>query len=153
VYETSPLVIIGGVVLLIFGLLLMLVGGVGVAVSGAIDQLVTQIGPVPGMEDVPLRALRDILIVIFGVALVLGILHLISSVGVFLHKQWARIVGIILAVLGTLLGVLSVASAVGTPDQAGSGDLVVALVMAIAYGFTLYALAAGGGHFRRRYPG
>ncbi len=150
-YGSSPLAILAAVVLLIFGAFLTLIGGVGVLAGSLLDdatmrqarEQLSEINPTIRVEDV-----IALLGVVFGFLLVLGILHLVSAIGVFLHRQWGRIIGILVAVLGTLLGVLMVTGAA----QAGvRADLTLPLIIAIAYGFSLFALIAAGNHFRRRW--
>jgi hypothetical protein len=150
-YGSSPLVVLGGVVLLVFGLLFLLAGAGVLAAGGLIEQAFIEAGPLPELEGLTPRAIRDFAVVGGAIVLVIGILQTVSGIGIFLHKQWARFIGIAFAGLGTLLGVLSLVGAVGARGtRGGGGDLTVALVLGVAYGFTLFALIAGGGHFTRR---
>lgn len=151
-YANNPLVIIAGVVLLIFGLLVTLVGIVGL-LGGMMAAALFEEFVTPDMGfDFDVRSLATVVLVIFGIVLVLGILHLLSALGIFLHKGWARAIGLFLAVLGTLIGVLMVVTALDL-RRAEEGGLVVALVVAVGYGLTLFALILGGNHFRRKYHG
>lgn len=149
-YATSPMVAIAGIVLLVFGLFVTLFGVAGLALGSLIDDVLLEIGPIDTAGFDP-TVIAGVVVVVFGVVLVIGILHLISSIGVFVHKQWARIVAIVLSILGTLLGVLSVVGAIDARVQAEGAGLGVALVIAVGYGFSLFALVAGGNHFQRRY--
>lgn len=149
-YGTSPMVAIAGVVLLVFGIFVTLAGVGGLALGSLIDEILAEVGPIdtPGFDPADIAG---VVVIFFGVVLVVGLLHLISSVGVFLHKQWARIIAIVLSVLGTLFGVLALVGSLEARGQAEGGGLAVALVIAIGYGFSLFALVAGGGHFQRRF--
>lgn len=149
-YGTSPMVAIAGVVLLIFGIFVTLAGVGGLALGSLIDEIMVELGPIetPGFDP---SDIAGVVVIFFGVVLVVGLLHLISSVGVFLHKQWARIIAIVLSVLGTLFGVLALVGSLEARGQAEGGGLAVALVIAIGYGFSLFALVAGSSHFQRRF--
>lgn len=149
-YPTSAMVAIAGVILFVFGLFVTLIGVGGLALGSLINEALLEFGPIdaPGFD---VGAISGVIVVIFGIFLLLGILHLVSAIGVFVHKQWARIVAIVLSILGALLGLVSVVVAVDTRGRADGSELGVAVVIAFGYGFSLFALIAGGGHFRRRY--
>lgn len=149
-YGTSALVVIGAIVLLIFGVLFLLFGAFAIAAGGLIEQALLEVGPVPELEGISARAIRDIVLVLGVIVLVIGLLKMISGIGIFLHKQWARVIGILLAGLFTLLGVLSIVASLDA-RTAGGSDLTFAVVITVAYAGALFALIAGGDHFRRRY--
>ena len=77
--------------------------------------------------------------------LVLGILDIISSIGIFLHKGWARWTGIVLGVLGALLGLAVVVTALEQPFDAGM--LIFGLIWVGAHAFAVLGLAVGSRHF------
>jgi hypothetical protein len=151
-YSSNPLVIVGGIILVVFGLLVTLVGLIGLLLGAMAESFLDEV-VTPNVElQFDAGAVSAILLVVFGIVLLLGILHLLSGLGIFMHKGWARAIGVVLAVLGTLFGVLAVVTALEA-SRPQTGELVVPLVIAVGYGLTLFALIAGGNHFRRHYPG
>ena len=103
----------------------------------------------PGVDVGQLRAMirasgEAALVLAFGTVLVVGVLHLLSGVGLLMHKSWARAIGIVLALLGTLF------SAAGVLYAATPNTIPPAAIVPAAYAFTLLALILGGGHFVRR---
>jgi len=152
-YANNPLVVVSGIILIVFGVLTTLIGLFGMIVGSFAATFLEEYIPPEAALDLDIRAVTTVLLVIFGIVLVIGILHFLSAIGIFLHKGWARALGIILAVLGLLLGVVG---AVGVAQEAASAteagrEAVVPIIVAVSYGLTLFALIAGGNHFRRRY--
>lgn len=148
-YGTSVLAATAGIVLLLFGVILTIVGGAGVALPDLMDQVVR----IARDADLDLRGreLRTLLTTGAWVGLVLGVLHLSSAFGVFGHREWGRLVGLALALPGTLLGAYGVAQSL-TLSQAGivvGAAPVAAAVIAMGYGIVLFGLVAGGSQFRR----
>lgn len=152
VYGNSVLVVMAGIVLLLFGLLAALAGVVGLAVGEVLDQLLRDAArQLDDSVRIGREAIRGVVVGASLVTLLIGVLHLLSALGIFLHRQSARFVGIALAALGTLLGVVGVMQTMpGRPIGDVDGSATVGLVIAVGYGFSLFALIAGGGHFRRR---
>lgn len=152
-YPNNPLVVVAGIILVVFGVLATLIGLFGMLLGSFAATVMEEYLPPEAALEFDLRAFTTVILVIFGIVLVLGILHFLSAIGIFLHKGWARALGIVLAVLGLLLGVMG---AVGVAQEAASAadagrQAVVPIVMALSYGLTLFALIAGGNHFSRRY--
>jgi hypothetical protein len=89
---------------------------------------------------------------VLGVVItVIAILFLASGVGLLLGKAWARVIGLILAVLGVLLNGLAVLGAVQTLDQPGGpGGLVFAGVLLVLFILAVLALATAGRYFAYR---
>jgi hypothetical protein len=152
-YPANPLVVLAAMVLLVFGLAVTLVGVLGliggvflVAVLG--DLLTTELA-----IAVDLDAFATVALVAFGIVLIGGVLHLLSSIGIFMHRSWARAIGVLLAALGTMLGGVGIALVMqdAFPGQDVGRALTVPAIVAVGYGLTLFALIVGGNHFRRRY--
>lgn len=153
-YGSSALVLMGAIVLLVFGLLITLVGVVGLiagvfaaAVIG--DLLTDQLAAAFGLDTLTVAVL-----VAFGFVLLVGVTHLFSAVGIFMHRGWGRAVGVLLATFGTLAGGLGVALVAQDvlPGQQLERALVVPGIIATGYGLTLFALLVGSNHFRPRRP-
>ena len=96
-YNTSILAIIAGVVLLLWGLLWTFGGIALIAVSNATGLITDNLGQ--NLAD----SIHNIIVVVGAVVLIVGLLQLLSALGVWLHKSWARILGILFGILGTLL--------------------------------------------------
>ena len=149
VQETSALAALAGTFLLLFGLILTLVGGTAAARPDLVDEAVR----IAREADVELdrRALRTLLSTGAWVVLVIGALHLLSALGIFLHRQLGRFLGLALALAGSLIGVYSVTQALALAQRGEPvGPMLAALaVVATGYILVLFGLIAGGSHFRR----
>ena len=158
VYESSLGVgnALAGIILTILGLLVALFGAV--LVLGG--QAFTQLGQ-SGQVDDPNNVLGQMSGIVSGagiIVLVYGVLEFISGLGIFARKNWARMLGIVLSILPLLFGILGLVGAVSAPaandldptGQARQGGLIFSIVLVLAYGFTIIALARGGNAFRRR---
>lgn len=105
----------------IFGLVAMLAG----AFMGRITSL-SDLSGQTGLTEEQARAavaLGGTFILVFGgVALAIGLAHLLSGIGVLRRRGWARILGLVMSVLGTpfwLLVLVSSALAATQPIPAG----------------------------------
>lgn len=135
------MVLLAGMVLLVLGLLLALTSVVVLADQALFDSAVSQSG---------LRAdtgVRNAMRVVLAIFALMGVLQMIAAVGIFLRKSWARYVGIALAIMGTLLGVIVLVDTL----ESGGGAVAVWLLIAAGYAFSLFALIAGASHFSRGY--
>jgi hypothetical protein len=90
-------------------------------------------------------AFAGAIIVIGVILLAVGVLNIVAGAQVLSGKGWARITGIVLAVI---LGLLSLLGMTGGGEQ-GAG-IIVNVVMLVANAFIVYALWAGGPWFRAR---
>jgi hypothetical protein len=109
----SGAVVGAGVILLVIATLLGLFGIV-VILAGAIMGQIRDLSGQSGLTEEQARALMEVgrpLIIAFGgVALGLGVAHLLSGIGVLRRRGWARILGLVMSVLGVLFWVLVLAS-------------------------------------------
>ncbi len=88
--------------------------------------------------------------VVGGVLLAIGLLHLVIGRSIRMHRSSGRVSGIVVATLGVLLGVYMLPSAL-TLRPEGAPD-VYALSISIcgaAYAVALVGLVLGGQHFKR----
>ena len=137
------------VILLIYGIPALIFGGLVTLVALSIgDEFTRQLRAQLEAEGlaIDVGAMLRVVVVVFVIVLVLGLLHLVAAIGVFLHKSWGRLLGIVLGVLGVLLGVLSVVPALGVGE---SGSLVFGVLLLLGYGLVVLGLLGGGSHFRR----
>jgi hypothetical protein len=132
-----------GVVLIVCGVLVGLLGLLFV-LGGS---LIGSMGDVPELQDqlagVP-AAFGGFIATIGLIVVIYGIAQIVTGIYVFPGKSWARITGLILAVLGGLLALLGMLP--GEQGVNASGILVSLLVLA-AYAFTAWALATNGRWF------
>jgi hypothetical protein len=75
-----------------------------------------------------------------------GALELMSGIFALLGRAWARILAIVISVLGALFAVLGI---VGSRAE-GAGSPAVSLVLLVAYVFVIWAMASGGRYFAER---
>lgn len=144
----STVAVIGAVILLVMGSLVGLFGLLFLLVGTVSDEMFEQMQPEMG---IPIEGLATLLFVVGVVMIVFALAQLIAGIGVFLHKAWARWMGVVSATFGLLFGVLMLLGLFSGPVTAV--DLGIVAVWLIVYGFAIYGLAAGGAHFRPRYPG
>ena len=131
-----------GVVMIVIGALIGLFGLIAALVGSQWasfirnPQVVDQIGVLPDSAGRVLALGGLILISI-------GVLELVSGIYVLMARGWARILGIVLASIGSLFWALSVVSVTAR-------SVVVPLVLLGASAFVIWALAANGAYFSRR---
>jgi hypothetical protein len=112
---TSGAVVAAGVILLVIATLLGIFGIfaiLGGAVMGQISNLSGQTGLTEEQANALMTVGRTFIFVFGGVALAIGLAHLLSGIGVLRRRGWARILGLVMSVLGVLLWLLVLASSV-----------------------------------------
>jgi len=130
------LMIVIGALITLFGLLSLLVGGILGGAAGGLDFQAPGLGSFAG-------AAAGALIVFAVILLAIGILNIVAGANVFGGRGWARITGIVLAVILALFSL----GGLGSGD--GSGTLF-SLVWLAANGFIIWALATSGSWFSAR---
>jgi hypothetical protein len=75
-----------------------------------------------------------------------GAIELVSGIFALLGRAWARIVAIVIAVLG---GLIALGGVFGSRTNDASGP-VVNLVLLVAYVFVVWAMATSGRYFAER---
>ena len=146
-YSTVGRVVFAGVVLLVFGAGQALAGSAGAVMAGSLRRLIDQTLRAQGIR-IESGAVLSVVIGIFVVLLVLGILHVVASVGVLSHRNWGRVLGVLLSLAGTLVGVYLVVRVL-QGDSPRVGSLLAPLSVLIPYLVCLAALISPGDHFRR----
>ena len=141
---TSVLVVLAGLFLLIVGILTFglgslfgLLGGL-LATAGTTESGLEVFGPIGGL--------------VAGLAFLVvfwGLLEIIASIGMFIHRGWGRALGLIVGVVGVAFMALALIGTL-TASESSAGGTGFSLVLAVGYGFTVLALVTGGAHFRRR---
>jgi hypothetical protein len=152
-YGTSVFVALAAMLLVIMGVVIAVLGAWLLTQGPALTDLVQRLRSVDLLVFKPTRdQLRAVVSASPGTLMVLGVLQLLVGAFVLRHRSWARWLGILVALLGLLLSVVAVTSAMALIPGA-SVQLIVASAFLIAYAIVFLALIAGGGHFRARYPG
>ena len=110
--STSGAVVAAGVILLVIATLIGIVAAFAIFAGAMMDQWQGLVGGgQTGLTDEELRAAmamgRTFVIVIGAVLLVIAVAHLVSGIGVLRRRGWARIVGLVMAVLGLLVWALA----------------------------------------------
>jgi hypothetical protein len=148
VYATSTLVNLAAIALLVFGGLFTLFGLLLVVVASAGSAMLTELDPTYADFG---AAAASFVVTVAIVILVVGILEMVAAIGLFVHRAWARWMGIILGIVGVLIGLLLVAVAFEPPTD--DGFTAFAILWLATHGFAVAALAVGGEHFEARYLG
>lgn len=101
------------VILLVIATLLGIFGIVAIfagAIMGQISDLSGQIGLTEEQARAVMAVGRTFIFVFGGVALAIGLAHLLSGIGVLRRRGWARILGLVMSVLGVLFWLLVLVS-------------------------------------------
>ena len=109
VQSTSGAVVAAGVILLVIATLVAIVAAFAIFAGVMMDQmqgLMAQSGLTEEERRAALAVGRTFVIVFGGVALVIALAHLVSGIGVLRRRGWARIVGLVLGVIGVLVWTL-----------------------------------------------
>ena len=104
---------------------------------------------IPGIEqlgDNAAGAIGGVIAIFGGVFIVFGILQVVSGINVFSAKGWARILGIVLAVISALFGLLAL---LGSGEPGANSSPIVGLILLAANAFVIWALATNGRYFTR----
>jgi hypothetical protein len=136
VTAAGVVMIVLGALVTIFGLLFLLGG---VFISGAGSNIESQ---VPGMQGMS-GAVAGVVIVLAIIFLAVGILDIVAGANVFGGRGWARVTGIVLAVIIGLLSLLGLGNNQG-------GGVFFSLLLVAANAFIVWALATTGGWFATR---
>jgi hypothetical protein len=148
-YGTSPLAAFAGQLLVVFGVGVALIGAWALTQGPEIGRFIRDNDIAIFGTQLDRETLRSILSPMPGVLMVIGLLQLIAGVGVLAHKGWGRALGILLGILGLLVSVFAVSTALALAPGL-SVPMLVAATLLIGYAVILLALFAGGSHFRRR---
>jgi hypothetical protein len=124
---TSGAVVGAGVILLVIATLLVIFGTFAI-LGGAMMGQITNFSGETGLTEEQAAALmqvgRTFILVFGGVALAIGLAHLVSGIGVLRRRGWARILGLVMSVLGVLLWlVVLVSSALAGTQPIPAGYL------------------------------
>jgi len=117
----SGAVVGAGVVLLVIATLLGIFALFAVfagLIMGQLPNFSGDTGLTPEETEAVMAFGRTFVIAFGGIALAFAVAHLLSGIGVLRRRGWARILGLVLSVLGVLLWLLVLASTVIAATQA-----------------------------------
>jgi hypothetical protein len=133
--------------------IVLLVLGVLTAILGLFALLAASIFTsgmdIPGMEQFgenAAGAIGGVVAIVGGVFIVFGVLQILSGINLFSARSWARILGIVLCVIGALFGLLAL---LGSGNSSAQGSPIFGLILLLANGFVVWALATTGRYFTR----
>jgi hypothetical protein len=123
---TSGTVVAAGVILLVISALAALLG-ILLLLGGALMGQITSLSPGDsGLTQDQLDALagmgRTFILVFGGVGLVVALSHLLSGIGVLRRRSWARILGLVMSVLGLLIWALILVGTLAASGQPVSAE-------------------------------
>ena len=150
-YRTSVLVALAGLVLIIFGVAVVVLGAWTLTLGSDLRRFISDNDIAIFGRQVDHETLRAIISPMPGVLMVLGVLQLLVGAVILAHRNWARWLGVLLALLGLIVSVIAL-SAVLALVPGMSVQLIVASVLLVSYAFVVLALTAGGAHFTAQHP-
>lgn len=133
--------IVVGAILCLFGLIALLGGAlIGGLASGAAGDLTGEEAAIFGALG---GAFAGLFIVFAAILLGIGILDIVAGAKVLSGRTWARITGLVVAVILILFAL----AGLGSSD---SGGVIVSVIWIAANAFIVFALATGGRWFAAR---
>lgn len=143
---TRPGMVTGAaIVLLVLGVLTAILGLFALLAAS----IFTSGMQIPGMEQFgenATGAIGGVVAIFGGVIIVFGVLQVVSGINLFSARSWARILGIVLCVIGALFGLLAL---VPSGNASAQGSPIFGLILLLANGFVVWALATTGRYFIR----
>jgi hypothetical protein len=135
------------ITMIVLGALIALLGlffaFVGAFVGGAANDINSQTPAFPGMAG----AVAGVLIVFALILLAVGMLDIVAGANVLGGKGWARITGIVVAVI---VGLFALLGLLGGGNSRTGGSIVVSLIVVAANAFIVWALTTTGSWFAAR---
>jgi hypothetical protein len=157
-YNRSFMAVLAAWVLLTWGLVFGMIGAIVLWLNTVTDLIPETVVLSEDVLDLAARA-DDQIIAVGGIALIIGLMHLIGSMGIFAHRSWGRAFGIVIGFLGILagLGIITVSAGfeamdVGL-DEAIKGEeesLAASLLVLGSYLLVFLAMFVGRRHFRKK---
>ena len=134
-----------GITMIVLGALIVVFGLFALVAAAFVGGAANSINvDAPGFGNFA-GAVAGVIIVFALILLAIGILDIVGGANVLGGRQWARITGIVVAVLLGLFGLASLAG-----NASGNGGGVIGILMLAANVFIVWALASTGGWFAAR---
>jgi hypothetical protein len=141
-------VVFAAVVLLVFGAVEAFGGTLGTVFAGSMRRVFDQALRGQGVRIEP-TAVVSVVTGFFVVMLLLGVLHVAAAIGVLVHRTWGRVLGAMLAALGTTSAAFLLVRVI-EPHAGRVSGVVAVLAVLVPYVITLLALLFAGDHFRQQ---
>jgi hypothetical protein len=157
-YGRSFIAVLSGWVLLTWGLVIGIIGAIVLWMNSVTDLIPEGVTLSADVLDLADRADEQI-VAVGGIALILGLIHLIGAVGIFGHRRWGRAFGIVLGLLGVLvgLGIVTISAGFEALDvgldaaiEGEEGSLAAGAVVFFSYLLVLLGMFVGRRHFRKQ---
>jgi len=132
---TGWILIVLGVPVSLAGALVMLSGALFDTIRDT-PELRAQLGDLPG-------SFGSLLLVVGAVLLAYGVAQLVSGINILARREWARIAGLVVAILGAMVTLGSLAPG----NVTTAGGTIFLLVLFAAYAEAVYALMTGSAWF------
>lgn len=136
-----------GVVLIVMGVLTLIIGLfalLGAAIFAGAAGSIGETAEAPAGFGNMMGAFAGVVVVFVVLVLGWGILQIVAGAKAMSGRNWARITGIVVAIIGALLALAGLAN----PEAGGS--IVINIAIAAAYAFVVFALATSGRWFGSR---
>ena len=131
--------IVLGVITMLIGLLLLVGAGLFAGAAGSIPETAEMPG-MGGMFGLFAGAIFVLTLLVIG----FGVLQLVSGMKVLGGRSWARVTGIVIAIIAGVLALAGIGQ--------GDGGVVINLAFVVANASVVYALATTGPWFSARPP-
>jgi hypothetical protein len=159
-YNRSFLAVLAGWVMLTWGFVWGIIGALVLYFQNFTDWLpdVTFSADVEeAMANI--EAVDERILAAGGIALIIGIIHLVGAVGIFGHRRWGRAFGLVIGLLGILaaLGIFTISAGFEAMDVGldeaikGEGSSLAASFFVLGcYGLIFLGMILGRRHFQKK---
>ena len=148
-YNTSPLAIFAGLLLVVFGLGIIVLGIFTLGQGAALSQFIRDNDIKVFGTQLTRDLLRTVLTPSPAILMVMGALQLLCGIGVMAHKSWGRWLGFLLALLGLIVSIFAVSIAYALAGGF-TVPVIIGVVLLVGYVLIVLTLLAGGSQFRRK---
>ncbi len=157
-WNRSFIAVLSGWVLLTWGFVFGIIGAIVLWMSSVTNLIPDNVVLSQDVLDLAAK-MDDQIIATGGIALIVGLMHLIGAVGIFGHRRWGRAFGIVLGLLGVLagLGIITVSAGFEALDvglneaiKGEEGSLAASLLVLFSYLLVFLGMFVGRRHFKRK---
>ncbi|MGD8685115.1 MAG: hypothetical protein PVG27_14305, partial [Chloroflexota bacterium] len=157
-YNRSFIAVLSAWVLLTWGFVFGIIGALVLWVNSVTELIPGGVTLSQDVLDLADRA-DDQIVATAGLAIIIGLVHIIGAVGIFGHRRWGRAFGIVLGLLGVLagLGIITVSAGFEALDvgldeavKGEEGSLAASLLVLGSYLLVLLGMFVGRRHFKKR---